>query len=184
MLKVRKEIVAVCVLLLFVVAVVFYIFYVNAKSAEEGSAAAQALSGGKDNKIEFTDLDGEPVSLDTYGGKVRVVNAWATWCPFCVKELQAFSQASATFDQNDVVFIAINRNESDAKAKAFVDKLPNTDGILFVQDHDDVFFKNIGGFSMPETIFYDKKGNVVFHKKGPMEFDEIVSHVSRALEVE
>ena len=37
--------------------------------------------------FSVTDDQGVGVSLDDYGGKVVLLNFWATWCPPCVQEM-------------------------------------------------------------------------------------------------
>ncbi|MBW3624463.1 MAG: redoxin family protein [Armatimonadetes bacterium] len=37
--------------------------------------------------IVSKDMDGKPVSLDQYKGKVVLVNFWGTWCPACMAEM-------------------------------------------------------------------------------------------------
>ncbi|OGZ41430.1 MAG: hypothetical protein A3C80_03900 [Candidatus Ryanbacteria bacterium RIFCSPHIGHO2_02_FULL_45_43] len=58
-----------------------------------------------------------------------------------------------------------------------LDDLGVTDKLIFLLDSDDVFYKSIGSFSMPETLFINAKGETVFHKRGPMELPEIRQHI-------
>jgi thiol-disulfide isomerase/thioredoxin/outer membrane lipoprotein-sorting protein len=37
--------------------------------------------------IRSVDLDGKPISLDQYKGKITMVYFWGTWCPPCVAEM-------------------------------------------------------------------------------------------------
>ena len=52
---------------------------------------------------------------------------------------------------------------------------------MFILDAADHLYGQIGGFSMPETIFYDTEGNVVVHKRGFMDLNEMRTHTEKAL---
>ena len=112
------------------------------------------------------------VALSDFSGKIIVVNSWAVWCPFCKKELGDFARLQEEF-KNDIVVVAIDRQESLKIAKGFTDSEGITRDLIFLLDPSDSFYRSIGGFSMPETIFVDKEGNIVIHKRGPMEFEEM-----------
>jgi len=109
-----------------------------------------------------------------------VINTWAAWCPFCVKELPAFSALQKAFSE-EVVVIAIDRVESLNTAKSYTDDLGITDDLVFLLDRSDSFYKFIRGFSMPETIFVDKDGVIQDHKRGPMDLEEMKQRVEKIL---
>lgn len=145
------------------------------------SEAARALSGSADEtRILYTDLDGNPIDLSQYAGKVRVVNSWATWCPFCVNELPDFGTLAAEIPPEEGVVIAINRAEPGAKAQAFLNKLTGLEAIVFVKDESDTFYESVGGFAMPETIFYRADGSIAVHKRGHMTLEEMREHYQTA----
>ena len=50
--------------------------------------------------------------------------------------------------------------------------------MTFLLDSKDAFYKGIGGFSMPETIFADADGNIIIHKRGPIALDEMRQKVN------
>ena len=122
--------------------------------------------------LSFEDYNGNTVSLRGFIGTPIVVNSWAVWCPFCVKELADFVEVKKEFG-DQIVIISIDRAESLELAKGFTDDLGVTNDLLFLLDPEDSFYRAIGGFSMPETIFVDSNGVIVFHKRGPMDADEI-----------
>lgn len=129
----------------------------------------------------YPNYDGNLVVSDVLIGKVGVVNSWATWCPFCVDELSDFAKLQEEFP-DDVVVIAINRKESAQVAKGFTDSLGISDKMFFLLDKGDSFYTRvIGGIGMPETVFVDREGNVVIHKRGPMEFNEMKEKVEQVI---
>jgi len=111
-------------------------------------------------------------TLAAFRGKPVVANVWATWCPFCVNELPDFVEVQKEFG-DEVIIIAINRKESPTQVSRFIGELGIADDLTFLLDPNDSFYREIGGFSMPETIFVDRDGIIQFHKRGPMDADEI-----------
>lgn len=135
------------------------------------------------NKIpEFSleDYKGNTVTEKDFAGKIMVVNSWAVWCPFCVKELDDFAELQKAFP-DEVVVVAINRSESLEKAKGFTDDLGLSSAYTYLIDPDDSFYESIGGFAMPETLFVDTEGNIRIHKRGPMTFLEMKEKVETLL---
>lgn len=131
--------------------------------------------------ITLADYDGNSVSLERFKGKPLVVNSWAVWCPFCRQELPDFAALQKEFG-DAITVIAIDRGESLEKAKGYTDELGITRMMLFLLDPSDMFYKAIGGFSMPETIFVDTAGTIVFHKRGPMTLEEMREAVNQYLQ--
>lgn len=123
-------------------------------------------------KFSLSDYDGNVISSNDFEGKVLILNVWAKWCPFCVKELADFAELQRAFP-DDIIVIAINRAESRKTAQGYTDEAGLTEKLVFLMDPNDSFYKSIGGFSMPETIFVDTEGNITMHKRGPMELKEM-----------
>lgn len=132
------------------------------------------------SQITLTDYDGNIKSLGDFSGKILVVNSWAVWCPFCVKELPDFAALQKAFP-DEITVIAIDRAESLEKVRGFTDGLGISEDMIFLMDRKDDFYKTIGGFSMPETVFINRNGVIVFHKRGPMTFEEMREQVEKLL---
>jgi thiol-disulfide isomerase/thioredoxin len=129
--------------------------------------------------FSLPDYSGETVSLTDFSGKNLVINSWASWCPFCGAELFDFAAAQQQFG-DQVVIIAVNRAESLNVAKKFSDEVGASSNLVMLLDPNDSFYQSIGGFSMPETIFVNANGEIVFHKRGPMDLDEIRQRIHQS----
>jgi len=122
--------------------------------------------------LSFLNFAGEVVDLFDFRGKNLVVNAWASWCPFCRQELLDFASLQKEFGDK-IVVLAVNRQEATEASQQYADKLGITRDLIFLLDSGDSLYQSIGGFSMPETIFIDQDGLIKYHKRGPMEREEM-----------
>lgn len=128
--------------------------------------------------FNLQDYNGKTVTSADFAGKPMVINSWAAWCTFCKRELLDFTAVQKEF-KDKVVIIAIDRAETRETAKTYSDELGVTDNLVFLLDPRDSFYQSIGGFSMPETIFVDKNGNIIEHKRGIMDISEMRQKISR-----
>ncbi|MAG11281.1 MAG: hypothetical protein CMI52_00530 [Parcubacteria group bacterium] len=153
-----------------------FVYFKSRGSVEEyaGSDMQQMPS------FSFWDLNGNAVSSVDLIGTPLVVNSWAAWCPFCKKELPDFAQVQDDFE-DDVIFVAINRGESLEVAQTYSDELGVAGRMMMLLDPDDSFYKSIGGFSMPETLFVNRDGFIVSHRRGPMDVQEITERVENLI---
>lgn len=171
----QKQTVITVVILLIVLVGLFAIFSSGTDDTMQG-----AYLNEMDKKVDLKNYESEDVNLSDFEGTPLVINSWAVWCPFCVEELKDFAKAKNQLE-GDFEIIAVNRSEPEDKTKKFIRDLGIEDDLIFLIDSNDSFYKAIGGFSMPETIFVNEMGEVVFHKRGPMDLVEIKNKVNKLL---
>lgn len=133
---------------------------------------------GKNNDVALVDYSGKTVRfgqlVSGFNHKPLIVYFWATWCPYCSAEFTDLSHASQQYGSR-IEVVAVNRGEPAADAKQFTDALGLPDGMLYLLDPADALFKKLGGYAMPETLFINNNGAVVFQKHGPITADEIAA---------
>ncbi len=132
--------------------------------------------------LTLQDLNGNKVELHSLVGTPLVINAWAVWCPFCKKEIPDFAAVQKEFG-DQVKIVTIDRAEPRGTVKDYTDGLGVTDDLLFLLDPSDSFYRALGGFAMPETIFVDAEGHIQFHKRGPMEIGEMREKIKQLIEL-
>lgn len=130
--------------------------------------------------LDFKNYNGDTIKLVDFLGRPLVINTWASWCTFCKRELLDFATVQREFGDK-IVIIAVNRSETKETAKKYSDELGVTDDLIFLLDPTDSFYQSIGGFSMPETIFIDKNGNIIEHKRGIIDIQEMRQKIQKII---
>lgn len=156
-------------------------YFIATKSAEqkrEASADVAKLSL-EDGSTPFTNTEGEAIDIATYENEIRVVSAWASWCPSCADQLALLDTVAQNY--TDVAFIAVNRNENPATARAYLETLPPLENLVVLFDTHDRFFNAIEGYAMPETIIYNTEGKVVVHIRGPLKKEQIEREINNVV---
>ncbi|RKU12021.1 hypothetical protein C6503_18040 [Candidatus Poribacteria bacterium] len=69
-----------------------------------------------------TDLDGKPISLQDYRGKVVLLDFWAVWCGFCILEIPNIKRVYATYKDQGFDVIGINLDADEAELQDYLKK--------------------------------------------------------------
>lgn len=132
-------------------------------------------------ELVLQDYEGTDVELSTFKRKVLLIHVWASWCPYCKEELQNLARLKSQYG-DELEIVAINRAESLSEAQAFTDVLQIRDSIRILLDPEDSFYKEIGGYAMPETLFINDRGEILFHQRGPMTLPELNEKIKPMIE--
>ncbi|MBI5017002.1 MAG: TlpA family protein disulfide reductase [Deltaproteobacteria bacterium] len=131
-----------------------------------GRSLALCLSTGqKAQDFQLEDINGKPVTLSSYKGKVVLLAFWASWCPRCMEEL-AFLQGLYTGHENDLVVLAINQETQNLSA-THVAKLRDEISNLGIQypillDKNLEVWKSYCINALPTSIIVDREGTARF----------------------
>lgn len=125
--------------------------------------------------LTLRSYDGAEVPLSEFKRSIIVAHTWASWCPYCGDELKNLVELKKEFG-DAITILAVNRAESLEEARAFTDPL-GLSGLEILLDPDDAFFRSIGGYAMPETVFIDSNSEIIFHQRGPMQMEEVRARI-------
>ena len=80
------------------------------------------MLGKKAPDLQFVDLDGKPVTLESLTGKVVLLDFWATWCGPCRKSLPNLEKIRQRYkDDPKVAFFAVSVDEPQTDNKVLVE---------------------------------------------------------------
>lgn len=112
--------------------------------------------GYKAPDFELADLDGNKVALKDFQDKVIALFFWATWCPYCRKEVPKLVKLNQEFNDKGLVILAIDYNENVNKLKQFAQK--NSINYKILIDKTGEVFETYGIPGVPVVMFLDKQG--------------------------
>jgi peroxiredoxin len=112
-----------------------------------------------DSAPEFTVTTdtGRAISVPNFGGKLLVLNFWASWCPPCVQETPSLSQFAQTFASKGVVVLAVSVDRDPKAYQAFLQKY--RPAFLTARELD--LHEEYGTYMYPETYIIDSTGKVL-----------------------
>lgn len=145
-----------------------------------GASAAPGVGDTPPDYIGKT-VDGVPVLLSQHAGKVLVVSFWATWCPYCLKELPILNGIQKVAGKEQMHVVAVNTEE-----RAVFRKVVKALTILDVQltyDPDESARKSYGVNGIPHMVIIGRDGKIQSLYRGYSEssLEAIVADINKAM---
>jgi thiol-disulfide isomerase/thioredoxin len=106
--------------------------------------------------FEVTSLDGAKFNLDAMGGRVVLVDFWATWCGPCNEELPEMKRIAKEFSGQPFVMISVSSDKDEAAWKEFIQKHEMT--WVQYRDDDHKLADEFGVTSIPHYFTIDSDG--------------------------
>lgn len=165
------------VLSFVLVLVLASVLYNVLKSNNDSDSTKQNSSIAKDFSV--VDKNGKTVKLSDYFGKPIVLNFWASWCPPCRGEMPYFNEIYNK-EKGNVTFIMVDLVDGERETVEIGKKFIKSQGFSFPVyfDVNGEAAKTYYLSSIPQTVFIDKKGNIVNQKVGGIEEQELIDNIN------
>jgi len=146
----------------------------EAVAAEKKSAAAPAATAPALPRLApapawtLKDLNGAPVSMAQFKGKVVVVDFWATWCPPCRAEIPGYIEMVRKHGKDGLVIVGISLDQGGPDVvKPFAAKTGINYQLVMGDDAVVAAFGGVEG--IPTTFLIDRAGIIRDRKVGAEE---------------
>jgi peroxiredoxin len=113
--------------------------------------------------FSLPDLHGKTSTLNSYRGKIILLNFWASWCPPCVEELPSMITLYKQFATSNFQFLTISVDEDQQALETFLKRHQQTLGSFpILLDPERVTAKAYGTEKFPETYLIDEQGKLLY----------------------
>ncbi|SCZ61252.1 TlpA family protein disulfide reductase [Thiohalomonas denitrificans] len=132
-------------------------------------------------ELNLPGLQGETFDLQSYEGRVVLVNFWATWCPPCVHEIPSLGRLQEQFEEQGFSVLAVDVGEDEVTVRRFLEKRPVAFPVLLDLAGEAVNAWNVSAF--PTNFLIDAQGRIRYSYYGALEWDapEVVAIVKKLL---
>ena len=141
--------------------------------------------------IVLYDQYGKKHSLEEYKGKVVVINFWATWCGYCVRELPEFEKVYKEFGSNkkEVVILGVagpktkeNPNNVDVEKDKIISFLKKKNVTYpTLMDETGKSFDDYGIKYFPTTYVINKNGYLEGFVNGAISGEQLKNAINETL---
>jgi len=114
--------------------------------------------------FEVTALDGTRFNLDAMGGRVVLIDFWATWCGPCNEELPHVKKIAKEFEGEPLVILSVSWDNDDAKWRQFIQKNEMT--WMQYRDPNHALSNAFGVQAIPHYFVIDTDGGLTTEMVG------------------
>ena len=134
------------------------------------------LIGKPVTDFSATDLDGNPISLQDYRGKVVLLDFWAVWCGFCINEMPNLKRVYDTYKDQGFDIIGVSLDDEASELRDYLKE----NNIQWRQIYsgerwtDDPLAQQYEITGVPEQWLIDRDGKLITHKARGEKLEQLV----------
>jgi cytochrome c biogenesis protein CcmG, thiol:disulfide interchange protein DsbE len=103
--------------------------------------------------------NGRTYTQANFGGRLLILNFWATWCPPCREELPSLDALQRALGSRGLVVLAVSVDKDDKVYRDFL--AANKVAITTARDPSQDINREYGTVQFPESYIIDQNGKVV-----------------------
>ena len=102
---------------------------------------------------------GRRITPTSFGGRLLVLNFWATWCAPCVEEVPSLSELQKRVAGSGVVVVGVSVDKNPRLYRQFLQRFQPD--FQTARNPDESIPNSYGTYRYPETYIIDRNGKVV-----------------------
>jgi peroxiredoxin len=135
-------------------------------------------------EFKVTTDSGRTITATDFGGKLLVLNFWASWCPPCIEETPSLDVFTRKMAPEGVVVLGVSVDKNEPMYHRFLNHFQPAYEVS--RDPEANISTSYGTFVFPETYVIDRSGKVVQKiigepEKGDWTDPELIARIRRFL---
>lgn len=134
------------------------------------------LIGKPVSDFSATDLDGNPISLQDYRGKVVLLDFWAVWCGFCINEMPNLKRVYDTYKDQGFDIIGISLDDEESELRDYIKENDLQWRQIYSGERwkDDPLAQQYNITGVPSQWLIDADGKLITHKARGEKLEQLV----------
>lgn len=147
-----------------------------------GEDPTDADAVGKPAPLNFTlkDMNGVNVKLESFKGKIILLNFWATWCPPCKVEIPDLIALQEQY-RNDLVVLGFSVDDTAEQLRPFAAEYQINYPVLVGLGHENVQEAYGPMWGIPVTVIIDREGRIARKQSGIRTREQIEREIKALL---
>lgn len=123
-----------------------------------------------------TDLDGNPISLQEYRGKVVLLDFWAVWCGFCINEMPNLKRVYDTYKDQGFDIIGVSLDDEASELRDYIRENDLQWRQIYSGERwkDDPLAQQYNITGVPSQWLIDADGKLITHKARGEKLEQLV----------
>ncbi len=142
-------------------------------------AASRTSPSYKGPALVEKDLDGKPLSLAQFAGKVVLVDFWATWCPPCREEIPDLVSLRNELAPKGFEVLGVSMDSDTASVRRYLKRQPMPYPLAFNGGEDEPKGWTVPG--LPTAYLIGRDGRILRRWFGEKDMAELRQSVMEAL---
>ena len=123
-----------------------------------------------------TDLDGNPISLQGYRGKVVLLDFWGVWCGFCIYEMPNLKKVYDTYKEQGFDIIGVSLDDEKSALRDYIKENDIQWRQIYSGERweNDPLAQQYNITGVPAQWLIDRDGKLITHKARGEDLEQLV----------